>query len=169
MASDEPATLRNSYFWILPVEVLGSSPNTTALGTLKPARCALQCATMSSAVTWAPAFSSMKAQGVSPHFGSGLATTAAAIAVHHGQVARVEPAAGKGLLRGLRVLEVALHRDVAAEHDLAHGLAIGRHGLHGQGVHHADVALQVVVHALARVQTGALAHVQRVPGFVFHA
>ena len=34
MADAEPARLRSSNFWILPVEVLGSSPNTTALGTL---------------------------------------------------------------------------------------------------------------------------------------
>ena len=33
----EPACLRSSNFWILPVLVLGSSPNTTARGTLKPA------------------------------------------------------------------------------------------------------------------------------------
>src|SRR3954471_23833576 len=78
IAAADPACLRSSNFWILPVEVLGNSPNTTAFGTLKPARCFLQCATMSAAVTFAPAFSSTKAQGVSPHFGSGLATTAAA-------------------------------------------------------------------------------------------
>jgi hypothetical protein len=38
----------------------------------------LQCATSSAAVTAASGFSSTKASGVSPHFGSGLATTAQA-------------------------------------------------------------------------------------------
>ena len=42
IAVAEPACLRNSNFWIFPVEVLGSSPKTTARGTLKPARCFLQ-------------------------------------------------------------------------------------------------------------------------------
>src|SRR5690606_4943418 len=85
------------------------------------------------------------------------------VGVHHSQVARVEPAAGKGLLCGLGILQVALHGDVAAEHDLAHGLPIGRHRLHGQGVHHRDIALQVVAHALARIQAGAFPHIQVLP------
>ena len=117
---------------------------------------------ISSSVAVAPGFSSTNAQGVSPHFGSGCATTAAAstagmavehvldfergdvlaardddvlgavldldvaVGLHHRQVAGVEPAAGERLLRRLRVLQVALHGDVAAEHDLAHGLAVAR-------------------------------------------
>ena len=92
-----------------------------------------------------------------------------AVGVLHGQVAAVEPAAGKGFLGGLGVLQVALHGDVAAEHDLAHGFAVHRHGLHGLGVQHAGVALQVVAHALARVEHRALADVQRVPGGVLGA
>src|SRR5471030_1220850 len=78
MAAADPASLRNSNFCILPVDVFGNSQNTTARGTLKPARWALQCATSSAALTVAPAFNSTKAQGVSPQRGSGFATTAAA-------------------------------------------------------------------------------------------
>src|SRR5690606_34885378 len=46
-----------------------------------------------------------------------------AVGVHDGQVAAVEPATGQGFLRGLGVLQVTLHGDVAAEHDFAHGFA----------------------------------------------
>ncbi|MNV88218.1 hypothetical protein D3C71_1824030 [compost metagenome] len=60
------------------MEVLGSSPKRTARGTLKPGSSSLQCAMISSAVAVQPALSSTKAQGVSPHLGSGMATTATA-------------------------------------------------------------------------------------------
>ena len=46
----ERARSRRRYFWILPVEVFGSSPNSTALGVLNPAKCSRQNATISSAV-----------------------------------------------------------------------------------------------------------------------
>ena len=36
MALVAPTAARSSNFWILPVEVLGSSPKRTARGTLKP-------------------------------------------------------------------------------------------------------------------------------------
>ena len=49
-----------------------------------------------------------------------------AVGLHHREVAGVEPAAAERLLGRRAVLEVALHRDIAAEHDLAHGLAVGR-------------------------------------------
>ena len=55
------------------------------------------------------------------------------------------------------VLQVALHHDVAAEHDLAHGLAVGRHRLHRLGVEHRHAFLQRVAHALAAVQPRPLA------------
>src|SRR5690606_26523290 len=72
------AMSRSTYFWILPVLVFGSWVKTTVLGTLKPARCSRQKATMSAWVTsWWSALRVMKAQGVSPHFSSGRATTAA--------------------------------------------------------------------------------------------
>jgi hypothetical protein len=187
------------------VLVLGSSPNTTARGTLKPARCFLQCATMSSGVVCAPSLELDEgARRLAPlrvgprhhrggqHVGvavkhvfhlDGRNVLAArdddvlaavldldvAVGVLHRQVAAVEPATGKGLLRRLGVLQVALHGDVALEHDLAHGLAVLRHRLHGFGVEHAHVALQVVAHALAGIQARALADVERVPGLVFGA
>src|SRR5205807_9555227 len=43
--------LRSTNFCTLPVEVLGSSPNSTALGTLNPASLARQWATSSSPVS----------------------------------------------------------------------------------------------------------------------
>src|SRR5262245_17372901 len=42
-----------------------------------------------------------------------------AVRLHHRQIPGVEPAAGERLRGSGRVLQVALHRDVAAEHDLA--------------------------------------------------
>ena len=78
-----------------------------------------------------------------------------AVRVHDREVAGVEPAAGEGLLGGLLVLQVALHHQVAAEHDLAHGLAVGGHRLHGHRVEHGDRLLHVVAHALAAVALGA--------------
>ena len=61
----------------------------------------------------------------------------------------MNPAAGQGLLGGLRVLEITFHHNVAAEHHFADGLAIARHGLHGLGVDHGDGFLERVGHALA--------------------
>src|SRR5262249_46181871 len=66
------------FFCTLPVDVLGSSAKTTWLGTLKRARRSRHQAMSSSAVAVLPARSSTKAHGRSPHFSSGLATTAAA-------------------------------------------------------------------------------------------
>jgi len=68
---------RRRNFWIFPVEVLGSGPKTTAFGALKRAMRARQNSMSSSAVADAPSLSSTNAHGVSPHFGSGCATTAA--------------------------------------------------------------------------------------------
>src|SRR5271167_2054908 len=74
------ARWRNSYFWILPVEVFGKGPNTTERGALKWARLARHQATMSSSATGpASGFRVTKAQGLSPQTGSGLATTAASM------------------------------------------------------------------------------------------
>src|ERR1700741_407330 len=71
---------RSRNFWILPVDVLGNGPKTSVLGTLKRASRLLQKAkTSASSGLEAPGFNSTKAQGVSPHFGSGRATTAASI------------------------------------------------------------------------------------------
>ena len=199
MALVAPTAARSSNFWILPVEVLGSSPKRTARGTLKPGSSSLQCAMISSAVALQPGLSSTKAQGVSPrgighrdhghggHRGVAVervldldagdvlaagdddvlaAVLDADVAVgrHHAQVAGVEPAAGEGVFGGALVLQVALHADVAAEHDLAHGLLVGRDFEHGFGIAHRHAGLQVIAHALARVEQGALFVFQRVPG-----
>ena len=42
----------------------------------------------------------------------------------HGEVARVEPALAECLRRGLGIVEVARHDDVAPHHHLAHRLAV---------------------------------------------
>ena len=54
------------------------SPKTTVRGTLNLAKYRLQWATISSALTVEPGFTSTNAHGVSPHFVSGFATTAQA-------------------------------------------------------------------------------------------
>src|ERR1700732_5253943 len=64
-------------FWILPVDVFGIGPNTTAFGVLKPGIWARQNAMISASVALALSFNSMNAQGTSPHLESGFATTAA--------------------------------------------------------------------------------------------
>src|SRR4051812_31958128 len=73
------ALSRSTNFWILPVEVFGSSPNSTARGALKRAICPRQNSMSSASDTETPGLSSTKAHGVSPHFASGMATTAAPI------------------------------------------------------------------------------------------
>ena len=74
------ACSRRTYFWIFPVEVFGSGPNATARGTLKCARCSRHHAMMSPLVIGAASgLRVTNAQGVSPHFGSGFATTAASM------------------------------------------------------------------------------------------
>src|SRR5207249_9173656 len=71
------ALSRNTNFWILPVEVFGSGPKTTWRGALNRAMRSRQKAMISPGSAAAPSFSVTKAQGVSPQFGSGFATTAA--------------------------------------------------------------------------------------------
>jgi hypothetical protein len=78
MAAAECNCSRNTNFWILPVEVLGNTPKMTCLGTLNRAISARQCAMISASDAVAPTRSSTKAAATSPHFSSGLATTAAA-------------------------------------------------------------------------------------------
>src|SRR5258707_432193 len=67
----------NFNFWILPVDVFGSGPNSTVRGALKWARCPGQKGMIPPAVAVASGFKVTKAQGVSPHIRSGRATTAA--------------------------------------------------------------------------------------------
>src|SRR5690606_29909171 len=89
-----------------------------------------------------------------------------AVRVDHRQIAAVEPPALEGGLGRLRILQVALHADIALEHDFAHGLAVGRHRLQGFRIQHRRGLLQVVAHALPGVELGPLADVQVVPGSV---
>src|SRR5690606_21826516 len=82
-----------------------------------------------------------------------------AIRIRYRQVAAVEPAARESLVGRLRVLQIAFHDDVAAEHDFAHGLAISGYALHGRWFHDARILLQVVRDPLARIQTRSLAYI----------
>jgi len=77
IAFADPTSLRSRNFWIFPVEVLGIGPNMIAFGVLKPLICERQKAMMSASLALTPSFNPTKAQGTSPHFGSGLATTVA--------------------------------------------------------------------------------------------
>ena len=61
----------------MPVEVLGKSQKMTCFGTLKPANVSLQKSINSCSLTGLSFTISIKAHGTSPHFSSGLATTAA--------------------------------------------------------------------------------------------
>ena len=60
----------------MPVDVFGNSPKITFFGLLNPAIFSLQNKIISSSVAFFPGANSTKAQGVSPHFSSGFATTA---------------------------------------------------------------------------------------------
>src|SRR5438445_58484 len=68
--------LRRTNFCTLPVEVLGRSPNSTAAGALKWARCCLQNSMISGSVAVRPGLSVTKALRRSPHLSAGTATTA---------------------------------------------------------------------------------------------
>ena len=150
------ALSRSTNFWILPVEVLGSSVKTTVRGTLKRARC---CAAMrdhllggdvlvpgaqfdKGAGRLAPFFvrpghhggeqhGGMLGQRIL-HFDGGNVLAAGnddvlgavleldiAVRMHHAQIAGMKPAALEGGPRRLRVLQIALHHDIAAEHHFA--------------------------------------------------
>ena len=71
-------------------------------------------------------------------------------------VARVEPAACEGIARGLRILQIAFHRDVAAEHDFADRLAVARHFVHRKRIDDRHAFLRVIPDALPAVQLDAL-------------
>ena len=92
-----------------------------------------------------------------------------AVRLHDGEVAGVVPAAAEGVCGCVRVLEVTLHHEVAAEHDLAHGFTVPGHRLHGIGVHHRDAFLSVVAHALAPVQCDLFCQRQVAPLVVLGA
>ena len=67
----------SSNFWIFPVDVLGKSQKTTFFGSLNPAKVSLQKSIISFSDAGLSLINSTNAQGDSPHFSSGLATTAA--------------------------------------------------------------------------------------------
>ena len=70
---------RSTNFWILPVEVLGTSANPTARGALKLARCKRgRIQVICFSLVELPAFSSTKAQESHPISRPASATTAAA-------------------------------------------------------------------------------------------
>src|SRR5579872_2943309 len=79
-----------------------------------------------------------------------------AVLVEHPEVSGVKPSAGKGLTRGLFVLEIALHHDVAAEHDLADGLAVARHLTHGGWIEDGHRFLERVGDTLPTLELRAL-------------
>ena len=81
----------------------------------------------------------------------------------------MEPSTGERLLRRRGVLQVALHHDVPAEHDLAHRLAVGRDALHPLRVEHGGVALEHVRHALASVPHRDLVRFERFPLLLLRA
>ena len=69
---------RSSYFLTLPVDVFGSSPNSISLGALKPGqRLAREGDQLLGRERRARPLSATKPFGRSPHFSSGIATTAA--------------------------------------------------------------------------------------------
>ena len=83
--------------------------------------------------------------------------------MHHREIAGVEPAAGEGGLGGRRVLQIALHDDVAAHHDLAQRRAVARDGRHRLRVHDLQAFEHRVAHALAGELVGAALVVERGP------
>jgi len=66
------------------------------------------------------------------------------------------PTAGERLLGRLRILEVALHHQVAAEHDLAHRFVVPGHRFHGGRFKDGDRLLRMVANALPAVQVDLL-------------
>ena len=76
----------------------------------------------------------------------------------------MKPAAGERLLGGFFVLEIALHHDIAAEHDLAQRLAVGLDVFHGLGVHHRKPFERVIAHALADALVEPILGRKLVPG-----
>jgi hypothetical protein len=53
-----------------------------------------------------------------------------AVGMHDTEIAGVKPAAGKGIGGRLRIFQIALHHDIAAEHDFADRFAVMRHRPH---------------------------------------
>ena len=84
----------------------------------------------------------------------------------HPEIAGAEPAALEGGLRRGRVLQVAAHHHVAAEHHLAEARAVGGQRLHRLGIAHVEPFQHGVAHALAGLLPRTLVRRQRVPFLV---
>src|SRR5690606_30576141 len=81
----------------------------------------------------------------------------------------MKPSAGESFSRCLLVLEVPLHHDVAAEHDLADGFAVARHLAHRFRVKDGDGFLERVRNTLPSLELGALIAGEVVPTGLFGA
>ena len=85
------------------------------------------------------------------------------VGMAYGQIARMKPATIEGLGRGIRVLQISAHHVIAAKEDLAHRLAIVRHGFHGIGIAYHQSVQHRVTHALARLQPGLFGNLPAIP------
>jgi len=75
----------------------------------------------------------------------------------------MKPAAGKGLLAGLRVFQVSLHDDVTAHEDLAHRDTVGRHRSKARRIGHHQAFEHRIGDALARLEVRPFGRRQLVP------
>ena len=86
-----------------------------------------------------------------------------AVGMFDAEIAGMKPAAREGLVGRGFVLQIALHHDIAAEHHLAHRLAVGGHAFHRLRVDDVERLERVIAHALARFQLRLRRAVERVP------
>ena len=137
-----------------------SGPNVTKRGHLKCARCVRHQAMMSPSVTSvAPGFSVTKACGVSPHFSSGRATTAASITsgmlVEHFldlQRRDVLAAGDDDVLRAVLDLHIAVgmhHREIAGVEPAAGECLRAGRGVLQIALHHRVAAQHQLAHRRA--------------------
>ena len=86
-----------------------------------------------------------------------------AVGVHDPEIARMKPAAGKGLLGRARVLQIALHDDVAAHEDLAHRRTVCRHRCEARRICDHQIVEHRIGDALARLEPRPLGGRQLIP------
>ena len=70
------------------------------------------------------------------------------------QITGMEPTAFEGLLRRLRILQITLHRHIAAHKHFAHALPIHGDRFHRLGIGHHHGLLHLISDALAGLQAG---------------